>query len=879
MPLSNDLVSKFIKVINDGKKSSNESTVFGTTVIYNGSPYVRFDGSDLLTPVVTTTDTKEDERVTVLVKNHTAIVTGNLSSPSARTEDVKELGNQISDFEIVIADKVSTEQLDAANGRIDNLVSDNASIKDTLSANSALIAELKADNVEIKGNLTASDAEIENLKTTKLDVDVAYAKFATIENLDATNADIYNLRATYGEFVELTTKNFEAKDAEIEDLQTGKLSAADADLAYAKISQLEAVSAKVDTLDADVADIDTLIFGSATGNTIQTSFANAVIAQLGNAQIKSAMIDSVSADNITAGDIITNNVRVMSEDGSLIISDETIQISDDNRVRVQIGKDSSNDYSINIWDADGNLMFSEGGITDSAIKEAIIRNDMVSDDANISASKLDISSLFKEINDSSETIKSTKIYLDDEGQTLDVAFTEMTTEVNDLGTTVSSQGTAISTIQGQISSKIWQEDIDEATGELSTQYSNLEQTVNNVSSTVASHTTDLKTVNDKVTSVEQSLDSFEVTVGKTYATKGELTDVTEQVNASIEAKANEISLSVDEKISNIEIGEVDIGCRNLLRKSDAKHWIDEWITWDNSTASLLEDGWVEVVRADGRATCGVYPPLISTISETGDYMLSFDAYSSAESDINYIYIMTSDGVNVPLQKLVSIGTEPKRYEIPLVISSVYENCSIMIASQNSAESFYIRDIMLEKGTVASDWTPAPEDTDESIDSVRSELSETTHELRTEIISTSSQVIMSALESYVTTDDYDTFRQSVEAQLSIMSDEILMNFNTNAEEISNVNGDLQAKFTQLYKYIKFTGDTAITIGSGDSSITLEIDNESGIVFKKNGVQFGWWDGTDFHTGNIVVELNERAQFGNFAFVPRSDGSLMFLKVGG
>ena len=52
-----------------------------------------------------------------------------------------------------------------------------------------------------------------------------------------------------------------------------------------------------------------------------------------------------------------------------------------------------------------------------------------------------------------------------------------------------------------------------------------------------------------------------------------------------------------------------------------------------------------------------------------------------------------------------------------------------------------------------------------------------------------------------------------------------------------------------------------------------------MFKKNGVQFGLWDGENFYTGNIIIGVNERAQFGNFAFVPRSDGSLSFLKVGG
>ena len=150
---------------------------------------------------------------------------------------------------------------------------------------------------------------------------------------------------------------------------------------------------------------------------------------------------------------------------------------------------------------------------------------------------------------------------------------------------------------------------------------------------------------------------------------------------------------------------------------------------------------------------------------------------------------------------------------------------------------------------------------------------------TQLVNTCNEIIMSALESYVETGDYNTFKETVETQLSILSDEVLMKFTQTTDEINNVNGDLQAKFTQLYKYISFTGETAITIGSDDSAIILEIDNEKGIVFKKNNVQFGLWDGENFYTGNIVVQVNERAQFGNFAFVPRSDGSLSFLKVGG
>lgn len=152
------------------------------------------------------------------------------------------------------------------------------------------------------------------------------------------------------------------------------------------------------------------------------------------------------------------------------------------------------------------------------------------------------------------------------------------------------------------------------------------------------------------------------------------------------------------------------------------------------------------------------------------------------------------------------------------------------------------------------------------------------EQSTSIVSTCEAVILDALKSYVETSNFEEFRETVEAQLRIMADEIVMNFTTTTERITDVDGDLQAKFSELSKYISYS-DAGITIGSGDSAITLRLDNEAGIVFSKNGLPFGHWDGVDFHTGNIVVDVNERAQFGAFAFVPRTDGSLSFLKVSG
>lgn len=95
-------------------------------------------------------------------------------------------------------------------------------------------------------------------------------------------------------------------------------------------------------------------------------------------------------------------------------------------------------------------MFDALGLTEKGVKREIIRNDMVKEDANISAEKLDIASLFDVINnDGSHTLKSSKIYVDSDKQTLDVSFKAITTKT-DTAVTVANKaeqnaGTALST--------------------------------------------------------------------------------------------------------------------------------------------------------------------------------------------------------------------------------------------------------------------------------------------------------------------------------------------------------------------------------------------------------------------------------------------------
>lgn len=771
MNLPYDLISQFAKITKDDDPVKKESTVYGTVVSYAGSKYVKLDGSELLTPMSTTVDTDVNDRVTVLIKNHTATVTGNLTSPAGKSSSITVVAENIAEFEKILADVITTETLEATKARINVLEADNVTIKNDLSANSASIDTLEANDVTINKTLTAQQAAIDDLKTTTLTADTIRATYATIANLNSTNAKVTNLLA-------------------------------------------------------DVANIDTLIFGSASGTTIHTSFANSVIAQLGDAQIKSAMIENVSASKITAGDIITNNVRVKSEDGSLIISDETMQISDSNRVRVQIGKDAANDYSINIWDQNGNLMFNKGGITDSAIKEAIIRNDMVSDTANIAAHKLDIDSLFEEINDSTNTIKSTKVYLDDKKQTLDVAFKALSSTVTEQGKTITSQGTDISVIQGQITSKIWQQDVNTAKNEMSTQYSTLEQDIESIQATVAKHTAQISeitdnstttTIGNRVTKLEADLSGFQTTVSETYATKTALvaTD-TKADNAQMSANA------AQESVDNLEVGG-----RNLIRNgsfdTDSSKWTFNTINPFVHTADGGYDGGgaleltvttpsTVVPRqatsftfpAGTALTCSVKVKEIEGSWSTASYARWANLYS-----INYAY-----------HKELDNGWFLYVYKAVLTEELVTTSSSVFGFAGMGNGTFIVDDIKLERGNRPTDWTAAPEDIDSDIDSLYSRVTaaETSISQNTQAITltaTKTEVETAKAEAIsAASSDATTKANSALSNANANTANLLKDYSTTEE----MNSAIQLKADSITSSVSSTYATKTALSTTNSNVS-------------------------------------------------------------
>lgn len=266
----NNLATTFAKIIKEDATATKDSTVYGTAVEFNGKMYVKLDGSERMTPIETTTSIKEGDRVTVLIKAHSATVTGNVTDPSTSKSDkkatddkVKDLSTQVSEFGTVVAGKVSTEQLQAVEGRVTNLESDNVNVKNELKAQSASITNLDAKKASID-DLKATNASIDNLKANMLTTDTLDAKYATIKNLETTDATIHNLSVDYGDFKKATVDDLKARKAEIDDLSTKKLNATDAELKYANIDFSNIGVAAIEQFYATSGIIKDLVIGDQT---------------------------------------------------------------------------------------------------------------------------------------------------------------------------------------------------------------------------------------------------------------------------------------------------------------------------------------------------------------------------------------------------------------------------------------------------------------------------------------------------------------------------------------------------------------------------------------------------------------------------------------
>lgn len=153
MILPSNLISDFVKATKDKQAQPRESVLYGT--IQSDTEYVKLDGSTVLTPIENkAVIAKTGDRVTVTIKDHKAIVTGNIASPAAREKDTLKIVD-----------------LNAINIEISNIKADitllknsNVTIENTLESHTESINTLTSENETINETLTDILTQIQDLK-------------------------------------------------------------------------------------------------------------------------------------------------------------------------------------------------------------------------------------------------------------------------------------------------------------------------------------------------------------------------------------------------------------------------------------------------------------------------------------------------------------------------------------------------------------------------------------------------------------------------------------------------------------------------------------------------------------------------------------------
>lgn len=209
---------------------------------------------------------------------------------------------------------------------------------------------------------------------------------------------------------------------------------------------------------------------------------------------------------------------------------------------------------------------------------------------------------------------------------------------------------------------------------------------------------------------------------------------------NVAQNAKDIADSVQDSIDNLSIGG-----RNLLFNSSFSKNFDEW-----TNQGTTPNDYYEIVTEDGykcaHATCGfgVYRNKRQNITnrikddniENTVYTVSFDMklvnYVAGSTNPYLKVYFTGDYINSSGQSKSLYGTYQNEdpdlasYNnmgwVRVVVSNIKfehqpSNMNFTIYSRDWEGDLYYKNLKLERGNKATDWSPAPEDIDESINSV------------------------------------------------------------------------------------------------------------------------------------------------------------------
>ena len=601
---------------------------------------------------------------------------------------------------------------------------------------------------------------------------------------------------------------------------------------------------------------DTAVFGTATAanffaamGTFMNLIADGISAtdlasftitsdhmSIADAFITNAMIENISANKINTGTLNTNNVTISGNNGKMLLADGTITISDGTNIRVQIGEDADGDYNMVVCDEDGQVMWSALGIERAAIKEAIIDDDCIAPNANISASKINISSLISSLNSTGGIqTKATDIIIDADNQKLSAWLNTMNTWKGSMGDRVDTAETSISIIQGQLSTFASQSQLTTLANNyssLSEDYSALEQTVTGLSTTVASNTTTLSTIGDDIDNLETAVQTV-------------------QSNTS---SLQQTATSLTARIKAVE---------------DAGFATGSDLTSMHSTITT------EITAAVGNLSSTVQSQLQTVNDNMQDYQDDLNALQDALDAIDIPdYSGDIDTLEASVTTLTS-SVSILAQNVTGLSSTVSTQTTTISELRQDLENLDIPDVSGLEGDV--------EDLQDDLTTLAARV--TTAEGATTTLATTVNGISANVSTYnsrITTLEGKTFTDTATVQSMIEAHSADIELTAEALRVSltdtiNAMTDDYVEKVELEKWAQFDTDGLTIGGTGDMKLNLD---SSAITFSgANGAELATLSPTAFHAKNFTVKTQEFLQLGNYRFIPGADDSLTLRYIEG
>jgi len=415
----------------------------------------------------------------------------------------------------------------------------------------------KVRNIDTKdirnGAVTGDKIAIESIdgkhiKPKSISVDRLNATIATVEDLQAIEAFIEDLEAYMA-----AIQNLQAEFAAIESLVAQK----------ANITDLIAQVGRIDELYTDIASINTILSKDVFVELATAGQIKAGSSIIAEAAIGSAQIANLDVSKLTGGFIDTSRLAVQGSNGLFKIQDNLLQVFSglvNPYERIAIGDIYSDGsvFGMVVRGADGQtVLFDENGLTDIGFTDGY--NKLPNN--SLDPGKIDIDKVITRINeDGTEVLLAQKIVLDNE--TLDVKFTNT---INGLQDIISTQGAQISTIAGQIASKVWQTDIETAVDGLETilnhQISEVIIGLEGIESRVSDveiETSDIgSTISDISTAISQLSNEITLTVKKSDFDT--LSKEVEDLSAAISLDAEGLQITLSQIIGRLDDNESVMG--------------------------------------------------------------------------------------------------------------------------------------------------------------------------------------------------------------------------------------------------------------------------------------------------------------------------------